>query len=208
MILYVDSQFASPYAMSAFMALRIKQQAFGLRTLKLNEGEQSTSDYSARSLTSRVPTIVEGDFSLSESSAIAEYLDETFDGPRLYPEDRRDRARARQLQAWLRSDLAALKQERSTEVIFYRPADAPLSASALSAATKLLRVAASLIDDGRKNLFRDWCIADTDLALMLCRLVLNGDRVPTRLETYAREQLKHPAAKEWLAMPRPPLDDA
>ena len=32
------------------------------------------------------------------------------------------------------------------------------------------------------------CIADVDLALMLNRLVLNGDEVPTRLATYAQRQ--------------------
>jgi glutathione S-transferase len=50
-----------------------------------------------------VPLLVDGGFSLSESSAITEYLDEVYPGAPLYPRDPQARARARQVQAWLRS---------------------------------------------------------------------------------------------------------
>ncbi len=65
-----------------------------------------------------LPTLVHGDFALVESSAIAEYLEEAFPGAVLYPENLRDRARARQFQAWLRSDLMPLREERPTSVMF------------------------------------------------------------------------------------------
>jgi glutathione S-transferase len=48
-----------------------------------------------------------------------------------------------------------------------------------------------LLVPGQDHLFGEWCIADTDLALMLNRLVLNGDRVPEHLATYAQRQWKH-----------------
>lgn len=76
MLLYVDPQFVSPYAMSAFVALRAKGVAFELETLDLAASQQLSPTYSDTSLTNRVPTLVDGDFSLSESSAIAEYLDD------------------------------------------------------------------------------------------------------------------------------------
>jgi glutathione S-transferase len=50
-----------------------------------------------------------------------------------------------------------------------------------------------------------WSIADVDLALMLNRLVLNGDPVPARLADYARRQWELPAVREWAAFERPPL---
>ncbi|XLM19736.1 glutathione S-transferase N-terminal domain-containing protein, partial [Chromobacterium piscinae] len=62
--------------------------------------------YRAQSLASRVPMLVDGDFALSESSAIIEYLEDAYpDTVRVLPADPKARARARQLQAWLRSDL-------------------------------------------------------------------------------------------------------
>jgi glutathione S-transferase len=73
-VLYADSLFTSPYAMSVFVALLEKCLPFEIKTLNLDAGDQQQNTYSQRSLTSRVPTLVEGDFALSESSAITEYI--------------------------------------------------------------------------------------------------------------------------------------
>ena len=173
--LYVDAQFASPYAMSVFVALHEKQLDFEMTPLDLAARENRAAGFSQLSLTQRVPTLVHGDFALSESSAITEYLDEVFPGTPLYPQDARSKARARQVQAWLRSDLMPIRQERQTEVVFYGPSSAPLSAAALASAQTLFHVAESLLPAGAENLFGEWSIADVDLALMLNRLVFNGD---------------------------------
>lgn len=45
----------------------------------------------------RVPTLVHDGFALYETSAIARYLDEAFDGPRLQPDNPRSRARMNQI---------------------------------------------------------------------------------------------------------------
>ncbi len=44
----------------------------------------------------RVPILRHGDFTVYETSAIASYIDEAFDGPRLTPQDVRERARMNQ----------------------------------------------------------------------------------------------------------------
>ena len=191
--------------MSAFVALRVKGLSFEMQTLDLGTHQNKATDYPATSLTSRVPTLKHDAFSLSESSAIAEYLEELQPDPRLYPKAIELRARARQVQAFLRSDLMALRQDRSTEVVFYRPTHAPLSDSGKSAAAKLIYVAGTLLSHGRQNLFEEWCIADTDLAIMLNRLVLNGDPVPAQLKAYAGRQWEVPAVSEWVNLARPPL---
>jgi glutathione S-transferase len=203
--LYVDVQFASPYAMSAFVALHEKGLAFDLETLDLAKGANRERDYAAASLTQRVPSLVHGDFSLSESSAIAEYLDEAFPGTPLYPSDPHQRARARQIQAWLRSDLMPIREERNTQVIFYGVRRETLSAQAMAAAQTLFDAAQTLLHEGHDNLFGAWCIADTDLALMLNRLVLHGDAVPEKLAAYARRQWQRPSVQRWVNRARPPL---
>lgn len=203
--LYVDAQFTSPYAMSAFVALREKELAFELTPVDLGAGENHAAPYAAISLTRRVPTLVHEGFALSESSAITEYIDDAFPGAALYPKAPQDKARARQIQAWLRSDLLPIRQERSTEVVFYGPTKAPLSAAAQEASKKLFAVADALLDAARENLFDAWCIADTDLALMLNRLVLNGDPVPEKLARYARQQWTRASVQAWVKQTRPPL---
>lgn len=201
--LYVDSVYTSPYAMSVFVALREKQLDFALTPLNLEAGEQRAVEYGALSLTGRVPTLVHEEFALSESSAIVEYLEDTFPAIALFPADRQPRARARQLQAWLRSDLGALRQERSTLVVFQGQQGAPLSAAAQAAADRLITAASSLLPEGADFLFGQWSIVDVDLALMLNRLILNGDPVPEHLVDYARRQWLRPAIQEWLELARP-----
>jgi glutathione S-transferase len=96
-----------------------------------------------------------------------------------------------------------IRQERSTEVIFYGPASAPLSAVAHQSAKTLFQVAQALLADDAENLFGEWSIADVDLALMLNRLVMNGDAVPQQLASYADRQWQRPSLQSWVALERP-----
>ncbi|WP_286865143.1 glutathione S-transferase N-terminal domain-containing protein, partial [Herbaspirillum sp. UBA812] len=93
--LHVDAQYASPYAMSVFVALREKALPFALHTVDLDAAAHHDPAYAALSLTARVPTLQHGELALSESSAITEYLEDVFDGAPLYPSDPAARARAR-----------------------------------------------------------------------------------------------------------------
>lgn len=204
MKLYVDREYASPWAMAVFVGLREKGLPFDMEVLDLAAGEQRAAGFARQSLTQRVPTLVDGDFSLAESTAILEYLDDTQAGPDLLPREPRQRARARQLQAWLRSDLAPLRAERSTEVVFYRPTDKPLSAAGQAAADKLIAVATQLLGDS-EHLFGAWSVADVDLAVMLNRLILNGDTVPEALKQYAARQWQRPSVQAWVKLERLPL---
>ncbi|MDR8370041.1 glutathione transferase [Pseudomonas lactis] len=203
--LYVDSLFTSPYAMSVFVALREKGLAFETLTLDLDARQNQAADFAQRSLTQRVPTLVDGDFALSESSAITEYLDQAYPETSVYPADVQQRARARQVQAWLRSDLLPIRQERSTLVVFCGQKRPPLSAEAQAAATKLISAAQALLADNREYLCGQWSIADVDLAVMLNRLILNGDAVPTQLVAYAQRQWQRPSVREWVELRRPAL---
>ena len=196
--LYIDSNWVSPYAMWAYVALKEKRLPFALKTVDLAAKQHHEAGYEHLTLTGKVPALIHGDFALAESSAIIEYLEDAFPAPAVYPADPRERARARQLQAWLRSDLAALREERPTTVIFRAPTDRPLSEAGRAAAGKLVRIADSLLGEGADHLFGKWCIADTELATTLNRLVANGDAVPDKLARYVRTQWARPSVQAWL----------
>jgi glutathione S-transferase len=66
----------------------------------------------------------------------------------------------------------------------------------------LLFLADSLLPAGASHLFGDWCLADTELALMLNRLVMHGDPVPDRLAKYAGAQWQRQSVQAWMAMER------
>lgn len=203
--LYVDAQYTSPYAMSVFVTLLEKGMIFETVTLDLDTALNQAAEFVQLSLTQRVPTLVEGDFALSESSAISEYLDEAFPQTTVYPTDLKQRARARQVQAWLRSDLQAIRQERSTLVVFYGQKMPPLSPAGEAAAHKLIQAAQALLAGNPLYLFGAWSIVDVDLAVMLNRLILNGDNVPAELVAYAQHQWQRPSVQAWVNLHRPAL---
>jgi glutathione S-transferase len=204
-----NATWTSPYVLSCFVALREKRVPFEVSDVALHTGAHFDASFASQSLTSRVPVLVDGALALSESSAIVEYLEDRYPPPqhaRVLPEDVRARARARQVMAWLRSDLMPLREERSAQYVFYAhdrlPPCAPLSAAGVRAAAKLLGAADRLVPGDAGPLFGAWCIADTDLAMMLQRLVKTGHEVPARIRTYAERQWERAAVAEYEAHPR------
>lgn len=200
--LYADAEWESPFVMTVYVSLREKQLEFAERVLNLGAGEQKAPEYVRRSLTGRVPAIEDGGFVLSESLAIVEYLEERYPPPAraaLLPPTIEERARARQVMGWVRSDLAALRRERPTSSIFYAPVNEPLSAAARADADKLIRVATQLLADGRPTLFERWSIGDADLALALMRLEANRDPLPAALSDFVRAQWERPSVKAFVA---------
>src|SRR4051812_23327182 len=127
--LYVDAHYESPWALSAFVALEEKGLEYRLETISLEDRQHHLPTY--RAPTRKVPALEHGTYWLCESSAIGEYLAETFPfpgHPRLFPEDLRARGVCRMIQGWLRTDFPLLRQERPSSKVFSRPGGPPLSA--------------------------------------------------------------------------------
>lgn len=203
LVLYADTMWTSPYVFSVFVTLREKGLPFDIESVALESRAQDSEAYRSLSLTSRVPALVHDDFVLSESSAIVEYLEDLFPSPAVLPKSPRDRARARQIMAWVRSDLMPIREERPTSTFFYQRPGKPLSAKAEAAAQKLLHVAQTLVPKEGGDLFGAWSIADADLAMMLQRLVANGHTVPEHIRAYVNRQWQRPSVREFVEHARP-----
>jgi glutathione S-transferase len=202
--LYGDAFWISPYFFTAFVALREKGLEHTVREVALHEKAQRRADFAAPSITGRVPALEHDGFWLAESSAIVEYLEDLHPTPALLPADARERARARQAMAWIRSDLMALREERPTTSMFYERTTKPLSEAGRAAADKLVRVADALVPEGRTTLFGAWSIADADLTFMLQRLLLNEEPVPAKLRAFAEAQWRRPSVRAFVERTRPP----
>lgn len=151
----------------------------------------------------KVPLLCHGPFILFESTAIDEYLEERFSPPfyqALYPLDICLKAKTRQLQVWLRRHFKALKKERPIGKISATPITTELSKEATIEAERLFCVAQALLPISNKFLFGPWSIVDSELSLMLNRLVLNGDHVPARLKNYALVQWERPSIQQWIKL--------
>lgn len=205
LVLYGNDTFSSPYVFSVFVTLEEKKVPFRLEVLSLEKKEHERPAYAGPSYTGRVPALRHGDFWLAESSAIDEYVDEAFAPPahpRLYPEDPRERARVRMIQAFLRSDLAALRHERSTSTLFEGEQPKPFTREGKAAAERLVRIAERFLPEGASFVAGRFSPADADLALMLERLVHNGDPCPARLAAYAKAIFARPSVRRWLEKTR------
>lgn len=206
-----DRHWISPYFFSVFVALKEKEIPFEIEGLNLHEQAQKADRYAKPTVTARVPAMFHktdaGTFALAESSAIVEYLEDVFAPPTytpMLPVKFEERARARQIMAWIRSDdTLPIREHRSTTTMFYERAKDPLPETAKAAAAKLIAVAERTIRAPDGTIGSTFSIADADLAFMLMRLVLNGDDVPERVRKYAEHHWKRPTIQAFVNVKRP-----
>ena len=208
--LYMEAFWRNPGDCSVFVALREKGVPFERSMGMFREGVGAVAALHARTITGTAPVLQHGGFWLAEALAIIEYLEEVFpppQWPRLLPAELQPRTRARQLMAWLRTNLASLRRERSTDCMFFPLRDPmpPLTPEAARGAHRLLQIAEQLGAGPSGTLFGDqFSIADSDLAFDLMRLVAANDPVPERLAAYARAVWTRPSVREFVEHPRPP----
>jgi glutathione S-transferase len=208
MKLYLDHLRTSPYAMYVFVALREKTLDFDVAEIALERKEQMEPKFRAISLNGKIPCLEDNDFSVSESSAILEYLEEKYPAPKytsIFPKDLKNRATARQVMSWLNSDFMGLRSDLSTHTFLY-PEQGPcdLGPQGRADADRLLNACEGLVPKDSRHLFGDWCIADTALGLMLNRLAQNHHALPQHIASYAQTQWNRPTVKEWHTHARPP----
>jgi glutathione S-transferase len=200
--LYAESSWMSPWVFHVMVALEEKQLPYRLEIVSLPLQGDTRAAIESRALLAKVPILVHGDTWITESLAISEYLAEVFpapDHPRLFPANLADRARARQLMSFLRTSLLALREARPTASVFGRPNPRPMSDRAREEAAELERIALAVIPDDRPAMFGNWCIADTDLALALMRLIANQDPLDRRLVAYALGQFDRKSVHRFVA---------
>jgi maleylacetoacetate isomerase len=79
------------------IVLNMKGLAYEQSPIHLRRGEQFDPAYRALNPLARVPTLIDGEHVLTQSLAIAEYVDERWPEPPLLPREPADRARVRAL---------------------------------------------------------------------------------------------------------------
>jgi len=207
-VLHVEAFWASPWVCATYATLREKCIPFTTATSMVRKGAGAIDTLLERTLTGMAPVLQHGNLWLAESSAIVEYLEEMFPEPRMLPAAPHDRARARQLMAWLRSDASylALTRDRPSEHIFYPPPQrTPLSEAGQRFADRLITVITRLGADPSGALFGGrFGVVDVDLAFALMRLVTGDVPVPDPIAAYARAVWSRPLVRDFVEHQRPP----
>ncbi len=96
------------------IALLLKEIDFESEAINLihQGGEQHSADYLTLNPSHLVPTLVDGDFVLSQSLAIIDYLDRQVPQPALYPRDNKQRAKVQALSLAIACDVHPLNNLR------------------------------------------------------------------------------------------------
>ena len=94
------------------IGLAWKGLAWDAIPIDLTEGEQQTRAYRNRNPQGLIPTLEDGDLTISQSLAILEYLEESVPDPALLPKGAAERARVRQLALAIACDIHPLQNLR------------------------------------------------------------------------------------------------
>lgn len=207
LVLYIDAHWANTWDCGPYVALREKGLEFSTAIALVRSGVNPAIRQHA--YTGLEPALQHGDFWVAESLAIIEYLDDAFPAPgwpRLLPEDVRERARARQLMSWLRSEMNDLRSARPSTILFYPRRDLPaLEGAAAQQAAALVNVVERLAPSAAGALFPGgWCIADVEIAFALRRLMCSDHDLPAAVRAYAEAVWRRPAVREYVEHGRPP----
>jgi glutathione S-transferase len=100
--LTIIGSFVSPYVRKVLACINLKGLAYEVDPITPFFGND---EFRRLSPLCRIPVLVDGDFSVSDSSAICAYLDEAYPGHALFPTNPKDRARARWLEEYADSRL-------------------------------------------------------------------------------------------------------
>jgi glutathione S-transferase len=93
--LTIIGSFVSPYVRKVLACINLKGLAYEVDPITPFYGND---EFERLSPLRRIPVLIDGDFSLSDSSPICAYLDDAYPGHPLFPADPKDRARARWLE--------------------------------------------------------------------------------------------------------------
>src|SRR3982750_2263376 len=91
----IIGSFVSPYVRKVLACMNLKGLDYEVDPITPFYGNE---EFERLSPLRRIPVLIDGDFTVSDSSVICAYLDDAYPGHRLFPTDPKDRARARWLE--------------------------------------------------------------------------------------------------------------
>lgn len=175
--------------------------------VKLRLGFAADSEFKRRiqavSPAGRVPVLVDGDLSVWDTLAIAEYLAEMFPDKQLWPPDRRARANARSMCAEMHSGFAALRSNCPMNIEASLPAVGErLLRDDAGVVADLARINAmwtqALAASGGPFLFGAFSVADAYFAPVCARIRTYALPVPPEVAAYVDRIFALPAVRRWV----------
>lgn len=204
--LYIGNKNYSSWSMRPWVLMRQAGIAFEevpVRFDSFDAGSQFKRRLQAVSPTAKVPVLVDGDLTIWDSLAIAEYLAETHPDRQLWPQDRAARAHARSVTAEMHSGLTALRSHCGMNIEALLPdvgailwRDQP---GVRADVQRLVDMWGELLATyGGPMLFGEFTIADAFYAPVCMRLATYALPVPAHIADYVRRVQQLPGVKAWV----------
>lgn len=151
----------------------------------------------------KVPVLLDGDFAIWDTLAIAEYVAEKFPEKKLWPQDSRARARARSICAEMHSGFTALRGSCGMNIEASLPHIGQLvwrdKPAVRADVQRLVSMWSELLaQHGGPMLFGDFTIADSYFAPVCMRLKTYALPVPAEITAYVERVRALPGIKAWI----------
>lgn len=148
--------------------------------------------------TAKVPTLVDGDVAVWESLAILEYVNEQYLAGKAWPEDSKQRAKARAIASEMHAGFTALRNELPMNCRAQRRVE--LSEAALKDVQRIDEMWSQQMDVYPDQwLFGDWSIVDAMYAPVVLRFKTYDVQLSKLAQAYLEKALQSPAMQVWIA---------
>jgi len=206
MQLYIGNKNYSSWSMRPWVLLKQAGIAFDevvIRFDAFTPESRFKAELARISPAGRVPVLVDGDLTVWDTLAIAEYLAEQFPEKQLWPKDVKARARARSVCAEMHSGFGALRSHFPMNIEAELPeVGARVLAEQVAVRTDLERLfemwSALLAAHGGPLLFGAFTIADAYFAPVVMRLKTYGIALPAAIDAYTARVQALPGVAAWV----------
>ena len=204
--LYIGNKNYSSWSMRPWVLLRQAGIAFEevpVRFDSFDANSQFKRQLKAVTPVAKVPVLVDGDITVWDSLAIAEYLAEQYPDKQLWPADRAARATARSVVAEMHSGFTALRSACGMNIEAHLPETGALiwrdNAGVRADVQRLVAMWSALLQQhGGPMLFGAFSIADAFYAPVCMRLTTFALPVPQPIADYVRRVQALPGVKDWI----------
>jgi glutathione S-transferase len=210
MRLIVGGKWSSSWTMRGWLACKLSDLPFETETLFLSRPD-SPSKLAAISPTGRIPVLIDGEFAVTDTLAIAEYLWEKAPGSAIWPQDFHARAAARMSAAEMHAHFAELRAALPMNLVKRWPIanGVPSNVKLLARAGVAEQVAR--VQESWRQTRKRWGgggpylfgsafgFADAMWAPMASRFRTYAVELAPDAQAYADATLDHPFVREWIA---------
>ena len=199
LVLYLGNKNYSSWSLRGWLAAKLSGRPFREVIIPLDrpETKQEILRYSP---SGRVPALQDGDISIWDSLAIAEYLAEVTPGVKMWPADRAARAVARSVAAEMHSGFSALRNHMPMNIRHRAPGKGRGEGveEDIARIQRIWNDCRTRFGRGGAFLFGDYSLADVSFAPVVTRFVTYAVNVDPASAAYMEAILARADMREWI----------